>query len=29
MPDGVTVAPVVADGSVYFLADDAELVAYR
>ena len=29
MPDGVTVAPVVAGGSVYFLADDAELVAYR
>jgi outer membrane protein assembly factor BamB len=29
MPDRVTVAPVVADGSVYFLADDAELVAYR
>jgi outer membrane protein assembly factor BamB len=29
MPDGVTVAPVVADGSVYFLADDAKLVAYR
>ena len=29
MPDGVSVPPVVADGSVYFLADDAELVAYR
>ncbi len=29
MPDRVTVAPVVSDGSVYFLADDAELVAYR
>ncbi|MEK9723000.1 MAG: PQQ-binding-like beta-propeller repeat protein [Rhodospirillaceae bacterium] len=29
MPDAVTVAPVVADGSVYFLADNAELVAYR
>ena len=29
MPDAVTVAPVVANGSVYFLADDAELVAYR
>jgi outer membrane protein assembly factor BamB len=29
LPDGVTVPPVVADGSVYFLADDAELVAYR
>ncbi len=29
MPDGVAVPPVVADGSVYFLANDAELVAYR
>jgi outer membrane protein assembly factor BamB len=29
MPDRVTVPPVVADGSVYFLADDAQLVAYR
>ena len=29
MPDGVSVAPVIADGAVYFLADDAELVAYR
>jgi hypothetical protein len=29
MPDRITVAPVVADGSVYFLADDAQLVAYR
>jgi len=29
MPDAVTVAPVVAGGSVYFLADGAELVAYR
>lgn len=29
MPDRVTVAPVVANGSVYFLADDANLVAYR
>ena len=29
MPDRVTVAPVVADGSVYFLADDDKLVAYR
>ncbi len=29
MPDGVAVAPVVADGSVYFLANDADLVAYR
>ncbi len=29
MPDGVSVPPVVAGGSVYFLADDAELVVYR
>ena len=29
MPDRVTVAPVAANGSVYFLADDANLVAYR
>jgi outer membrane protein assembly factor BamB len=29
MPDGVTVPPVIADGSVYFLANDADLVAYR
>ena len=29
MPDRVSVPPVVANGSVFFLADDAELVAYR
>ncbi|MEK7244577.1 MAG: PQQ-binding-like beta-propeller repeat protein [Pseudomonadota bacterium] len=29
MPDGVSVPPVVADGSVYFLANDADIVAYR
>ena len=29
MPDSVTIAPIVANGSVYFLADDAKLVAYR
>lgn len=29
MPDGVTVAPVIASGSIYFLAKDADLVAYR
>jgi len=29
MPDGVSVPPIVAAGSVYFLANDAELVAYR
>jgi len=29
LPDAVSVPPVVAGGSVYFLADDADLVAYR
>jgi len=29
MPDGVSVPPIVANGSVYFLANDAELVAYQ
>jgi outer membrane protein assembly factor BamB len=29
MPDGVSVPPVIADGSVYFLANDADIVAYR
>lgn len=29
MPDGVSVPPVVADGWVFFLANDAELVAYH
>ncbi len=29
LPDGVSVPPVVAAGSIYFLSDDAELVAYR
>jgi len=29
MPDGVSVPPVSAGGTVYFLANDAELVAYR
>ncbi|MBM09290.1 MAG: pyrrolo-quinoline quinone [Magnetovibrio sp.] len=29
MPDRVNVAPIVADGKVYFLADNAQLVAYR
>ncbi|MFD2232281.1 PQQ-binding-like beta-propeller repeat protein [Phaeospirillum tilakii] len=28
-PDGVTIPPVVANGTLYFLTDDAELVAYR
>lgn len=27
--DGVSIAPAVAQGSVYFLTDDADLVAYR
>lgn len=29
MPDAVSVPPVVADGTVFFLTDDADLVAYR
>jgi len=29
LPDGVSVPPVVAGGSIYFLANDAKLVAYR
>ncbi|MBL93924.1 MAG: Outer membrane protein assembly factor BamB [Alphaproteobacteria bacterium MarineAlpha3_Bin5] len=29
LPDGVDVPPVIAQGNVYFLANDAELVAYR
>ena len=29
MPNGVTVPPVVADRTVYFLTDDADLIAYR
>ena len=29
MPDAVTIAPIVANGSVYFLANDAKLIAYR
>ncbi len=29
MPDRVSIPPIVANGSVYFLADDARLVAYR
>ena len=29
LPDGISVPPVVAGGSVYFLANDAELVVYR
>ncbi|WNK01516.1 PQQ-binding-like beta-propeller repeat protein [Thalassospiraceae bacterium LMO-JJ14] len=29
MPDSVAVPPIVANGSVIFLADDADLVAYR
>lgn len=28
-PDGVSIAPSVAQGTVYFLTDDADLVAYR
>ena len=29
MPDGVTVSPIVADRTIYFLTDDADLIAYR
>jgi len=29
LPDGVTVTPVVAGGTVYFLSDDADLLASR
>ena len=29
LPDGVSIPPVAASGSVYFLSDDAELTAYR
>jgi outer membrane protein assembly factor BamB len=29
MPDAVTVPPVVANGTLYILSDDAELVAFR
>ncbi len=28
-PTGITVSPVVANGTLYFLTDDADLVAYR
>ena len=29
MPDGVTIGPIVAQNTIYFLSDDADLVAYR
>jgi outer membrane protein assembly factor BamB len=29
LPDGVSVPPIIADKSLYFLTDDADLVAYR
>lgn len=29
MPSGVTIAPIVADGTLLFLTNDAQLVAYR
>ncbi|MDG2032860.1 MAG: PQQ-like beta-propeller repeat protein, partial [Rhodospirillales bacterium] len=29
MPDGVTIGPVAAGNTLYFLSDDADLVAYR
>ena len=28
-PAGISIAPVVANGTLYFLTDDADLVAYR
>jgi len=29
IPAGISVAPVVANDTLYFLTDDADLVAYR
>ena len=29
LPGGVSISPIVADGTLYFLTDDAELLAYR
>ena len=29
LPDGVTICPIVAKNTIYFLSDDADLVAYR
>lgn len=29
LPDGVSIAPIVAGNTLYFLSDDADLVAYR
>jgi len=29
VPDGVSITPIVAQNTLYFLTDDAELVAYR
>ena len=29
MPDGVTIGPIVARDTIYFLSDDADLIAYR
>lgn len=29
MPDGVSLAPIVANGTLYFLTDEARLIAYR
>ena len=29
MPDGVTIGPIVAQNTIYFLSNDADLVAYR
>lgn len=29
LPDAISVPPVIADGAIYFLADNADIVAYR
>lgn len=29
LPDGITITPIVADGAVYFLTEDADLIAWR
>ena len=29
MPDGITIGPIVALDTIYFLSDDADLIAYR
>ena len=29
LSDGVSISPIVARGTIYFLSEDAELIAYR